>query len=234
METNDFSQKEKIALLKRLLAETDKNHFDISIATGLCKWLGPKEASDLLTKDHKDIIVNSVESLMDFSEPVSPSLLTLYKFIVKEKEKIDPKSKLRICDADDLANLVTNRIYKASCQNIPFLPIDFAVIPSTVSTEELSLEEIANEVEGWFGIRNFDTGFDDEGLSLCVNYYGGGFPHFCYFDSDYFEEYDEFRALNLIYDTFKSTLFSATSEDFHECKFLVEESVVYFSTENGG
>lgn len=52
---------------------------------------------------------------------------------------------------------------------------DFASANDILNMEELSHEEIKNRASGWYGIRKFVAGFDDdEGLSLMCNYYGGG------------------------------------------------------------
>ena len=60
-----------------------------------------------------------------------------------------------------------------------FSPVTFSYLGEGYNGET-EPEVIASGAEGWYGIHRIDTGFDDDDLTLCANYYGGGSPHFCY------------------------------------------------------
>lgn len=80
---NETYKTEKAELLKRLAAETDKNSFDVSIASNLCELLGPDETGELLTADQKKIVIEYVEMALDCSLFVSEPFITLYRHLIK-------------------------------------------------------------------------------------------------------------------------------------------------------
>lgn len=52
-------------------------------------------------------------------------------------------------------------------------PYDFAIADELVDTDKLTLEEITASSDGWYGIKQIDTGFDYYGVELFADYYGG-------------------------------------------------------------
>lgn len=74
-----------VNLLDRLIEETDKDSFDVSIAEGLSGLLGPYKACALLTANQRDVVVDCVEMSLDCSEDVSAALFALYNFIIEKR-----------------------------------------------------------------------------------------------------------------------------------------------------
>lgn len=57
-------------------------------------------------------------------------------------------------------------------------------IAEILSDDEL-LEEVASGANGWYGIRQIETGFDSGGIDLFADYYGGGSGQYGFLDYDY-------------------------------------------------
>ena len=89
------------------------------------------------------------------------------------------QDKTFICTVKELAETIARRILKDKPGETNFSPVSFSVL-SEGYDGKTEPEVIASGAEGWYGIRRVDTGFDDDELTLCANYYGGGSPHFGY------------------------------------------------------
>ena len=89
------------------------------------------------------------------------------------------QDKTYICTVRELAETIARRILKDKPGETDFSPVCFSVL-SEGYDGKTEPEVIASGAEGWYGIRRVDTGFDDDELTLCANYDGGGSPHFGY------------------------------------------------------
>lgn len=103
-----------------------------------------------------------------------------------------------ICTPSELAEMLTKRICKKNPGETQFYPVNFSVISGN-HAGKTEPEVVASGAEGWYGIRRIDTGFDDDGLTLCCNYYGGGYPRLCYFDRENGDEEIKTQLLTMIY-----------------------------------
>ena len=84
-----------------------------------------------------------------------------------------------------------------------FAPVNFSVL-SCGYDGKTEPEVVASGAEGWYGIRRVDTGFDDDELTLCANYYGGGSPHFGYLYEGCSEKEIESTIFLIIVGTLRS------------------------------
>lgn len=108
-----------------------------------------------------------------------------------------------ICTIKELAKMIAKRILKNDPGETPFSPVDFSLLSEGYdgNTEP---EVVASSAEGWYGIRRVDTGFDDNGLTLCANYYCGcgRIPRFCYL----YKGCSELENVKVIYQLILGTL----------------------------
>lgn len=87
-----------------------------------------------------------------------------------------------LCTVSELVEVLSGRINKRNPEESNFGCCDFLVPSCYVKVEEFdgkqTLREIASRDGGWYGIKAIDIGFDENGLTLCSNYYGGDTPAF--------------------------------------------------------
>ena len=82
------------------------------------------------------------------------------------------KGKLATCTIAELATNLAERIdFDDNCE--PFAKCDFGIITEADAAED-DLEYVRSGVNGWYGIKDIDTGFSSECLVLIADYYGGG------------------------------------------------------------
>lgn len=84
-----------------------------------------------------------------------------------------------VCTAKELAWFIAKSIRQDKPGATEFNPVNFSVLSGGYDGKKEPVV-LASETGGWYGIRRVDAGFDDEELTLCCNYYGGGCPHFGY------------------------------------------------------
>lgn len=108
-----------------------------------------------------------------------------------------------ICTIKELAQTIAKRINKDRPGETEFNPVSFSWL-SEGYDGKMEPVAIASGAEGWYGIRRVDTGFDDDELTLCANYYGGGSPHFGYLYEGCSEEEIESTIFLIIQGTLRA------------------------------
>lgn len=116
------------------------------------------------------------------------------------------QGKYMLCTVSELVAELSKGVCKKNAGKSKFKDVNFFVPSAYVSVDEydgnVTLEEIAQNDGGWYGIKAIDTGFnDDEGLTLCADYYGGGSVAFGHLWGECSE--NEIRSVlkSLIFDT---------------------------------
>lgn len=109
-----------------------------------------------------------------------------------------------VCTAKELSNMIAKRILTEKPGETDFTTVKFSLLSGGYDGKT-EPEVLASGAEGWYGIRKIDTGFDDNGLTLCSNYYGGGYPQFGYF----FEGCSEKQIEDTIFLMIVNTLYYA-------------------------
>lgn len=100
----------------------------------------------------------------------------------------------------ELATLLSEGIDKDRPGRTNFKAVSFAVDESGSDDIEYAI----SAAEGWYGVHQVHTGFDDdEALSLCCNYYGGGYPFFGYIFEGLGEEDIKSTLLSMMRDALK-------------------------------
>lgn len=86
------------------------------------------------------------------------------------------EGKYVLCTPEELAEYIVDISFKfqgAIMQNYELKPYDFAVANEFIDLNESTLEEINANSNGWYGIKQIETGFDFQGIDLIADYYGG-------------------------------------------------------------
>lgn len=122
-----------------------------------------------------------------------------------------------ICTVKEFAETIARRILKDKPGETEFTPVNFSVLSGGYDGKT-EPEVVASGAEGWYGIRRVETGFDDEELTLCANYYGGGCPHFGYL----YEGCSEEEIVNTVYLIIANTLRDGENEDARTCELIAE------------
>lgn len=108
-----------------------------------------------------------------------------------------------ICTVKELVETIARRILKNRPGDTDFSPVNFSILSEGYDGKS-EPEVVASGAEGWYGIRRVDTGFDDDELTLCANYYGGGSPHFGYLYEGCSEEEIESTIFLIIQGTLRA------------------------------
>lgn len=100
----------------------------------------------------------------------------------------------------ELATFLSKGINKDSPGRTKFKSVSFAVDESGSD----DIEYAVSAAEGWYGIHQVETGFDDdESLTLCCNYYGGGYPFFGHIFEGLGEEGVQHTLLSMMRDALR-------------------------------
>ena len=86
------------------------------------------------------------------------------------------EGKYVLCTPEELAEYIVDISFKfqgAIMQNYELKPYDFAVANEFIDLNESTLEEINANSNGWYGIKQIETGFEFQGIDLIADYYGG-------------------------------------------------------------
>ena len=86
------------------------------------------------------------------------------------------EGKYVLCTPEELAEYIVDISFKfqgAIMQNYELKPYDFAVANEFIGLNESTLEEINASSNGWYGIKQIETGFEFQGIDLIADYYGG-------------------------------------------------------------
>lgn len=111
-------------------------------------------------------------------------------------------SKYTICTVKELVDTLAKKIPENRFDFVKFPEVCFSIIDYSQKNDEP--EVVASGAEGWYGIHRIDTGFDDDELTLCANYFGGGSPTFCYI----FEGCPKKEIKNSLFSAITGTLMS--------------------------
>lgn len=110
--------------------------------------------------------------------------------------------KYTICTVKELVDMLAKEMPEDRLDFVKFPEVCFSIIESSQKNDEP--EVVASGAEGWYGIHRIDTEFDDDELTLCANYFGGGSPTFCYI----FEGCSEKEIKQSLSSTITGTLMS--------------------------
>lgn len=100
----------------------------------------------------------------------------------------------------ELATFLSKEVDKNRPGRTKFKSVSFAVDESGSD----DIEYAVSAAEGWYGIHQVETGFDDdESLTLCCNYYGGGYPFFGHIFEGLGEEGIQHTLLSMMRDALR-------------------------------